>query len=247
LDPLVLCHAVAENNNEHMAIVARQVALIAQRTGAAVDVAAHTRKGATAGDPESNRGGSATVYGVRIAQTLATMTEDEATRFRVPEGERKSLVRLDSAKGNYTAPDEETRWFRRVGRCLQNGNAVRPADFVGVLKPYDMAARTAEAVAERAREQEPEKQSLAQVLCAAMSADRCALSDMIQVARDHTGLQKRAAQTRIVEAVSSEPAYRLVELNGAQWRLSLVKRDPSHPKSPLDLCRVAHTNDRGAK
>lgn len=59
------------------------------------------------------------------------MNEDSARLYGIADEERRHLVRLDRAKGNYTPPASEATWLRMRGVCLDN-DPVRP-DWVGVF------------------------------------------------------------------------------------------------------------------
>jgi hypothetical protein len=247
IDPLVLFHRVSENANEQMAVVVGECAKLAERSGAAVSIAAHSRKGAQAGDAEGLRGASAIRDGVRIVETLAVMTAEEAKTLAIDENKRRFYVRLDSgAKANYSPPAEEARWFLRVAADLGNGDGVRPADQVGVLRPYDMAAAAAAAAAERAKVEEPERQSLAQALCDAMPADRCGVKDLLGIAVDHgkgnsedhdRGSSDSTARRRINAALPAAPGYRVVKRDGTDWRIYLTAVDPTKQWAPREVVR----------
>jgi hypothetical protein len=237
IDPLVQFHKVSENANEQMAVVIRQCSIIAEETGAAVEFAAHAKKGATAGDPDANRGASAIRDGVRKLSTLAVMTDEEAEQVGIRKAERKRFIRLDDAKANYAAPDDPVIWYRRIGVCLNNGTGERPPDYVGVLRKFDMEAAVADREAERA--DDPERISLAQALCDAMPSDRVPLTALLGIVMDNPQepLKERAARVRINKAVPMSPAFRNVMHEGRPWRLYCERRQPDNPRCPLEVCR----------
>jgi hypothetical protein len=62
----------------------------------------------------------------RLVYTVAPMTSDEAKQFGISEGERRSLIRMDSAKVNIAPPSSDAKWFRLIGVPLENGNELYP-------------------------------------------------------------------------------------------------------------------------
>lgn len=127
IDPLVKAHRVEENSNNAMDFVAGRLCQIAMELGCACDTTHHTSKGTQiAGDPDKARGGSAFVNAARLIYSLTTMTPEEAQSFGIPERERRSLVRIDSAKVNLAPPSSEARWFRLVGIKLGNATDIYP-------------------------------------------------------------------------------------------------------------------------
>jgi hypothetical protein len=138
IDPVVKAHAVKENDNRDMDAVVSILAGLAIEGNIAVDILAHERKTLTptAGDADRMRGATAIKDGARLVYTLTAMSEQEAQAFNVSESERRSLVRLDSAKVNL-CPAQEARWFRLIGVALDNGNDVyRNGDEVGTVEPW---------------------------------------------------------------------------------------------------------------
>ena len=65
------------------------------------------------------------------------MTAEEAETFSVSEGDRRSLVRVDSGKVNIAPPSREARWFRLIGVPLDNGTSLYPhGDEVQTVEPW---------------------------------------------------------------------------------------------------------------
>ena len=150
LDPLVEIHDSPENDNVALkSIVARCRALATQHQMAVV-LLHHTRKGAAtqvAGDPDSSRGASAIVNGARIMLTLTNMTEDEARSFGVSADQRRHTFRVDSAKANYSPPNE-AEWFERQPFTLDNGEMV--AAVIPWTPPVDVVTSDARVAIEAA-------------------------------------------------------------------------------------------------
>lgn len=124
IDPLIHAHELDENSSRDMGYLARLLVRLAVETGAAILAVHHTRKGgAQGGDADSARGSSALVNAARTAATVSAMTESDAGKLLVPEEERRSVVRFDSAKANM-APPEKAKWFRLVSVPLGNSDEV---------------------------------------------------------------------------------------------------------------------------
>jgi hypothetical protein len=75
--------------------------------------------------------------GGRLVYTAATMSTEEAQAFKIPEKDRRSYVRMDSAKVNITPPMSQAKWFRLVGVPLGNATDVYPnGDDVQTVEPW---------------------------------------------------------------------------------------------------------------
>jgi RecA-family ATPase len=122
LDPFVRTHSVPENDNNAIDFVVGILTGIALRHNIAVDSPHHTRKGGAAdpGNADAGRGGSAFKDGGRLVYTQTIMTTEDAKRFGVSEAERRSIVRMDSAKVNIARPSHDTKWFKLVSVDLGN-------------------------------------------------------------------------------------------------------------------------------
>lgn len=127
VDPFVNSHDLDENSNPHINAAARAWAEVANEAGCAITLVHHTRKGAVAGDADSGRGASALVNAARVALTLSTMSEDDASRYGVSADQRRLHIRLDDPKANLAPPADKARWFRLVGVALGNGTPEYPA------------------------------------------------------------------------------------------------------------------------
>lgn len=136
VDPFVSVHALSENDNGAMDAAVKAFALVADRTGCAIDLVHHSRKlnGADA-DIDAARGGSAIAGAVRAARVLNVMNKETADAFGIAEVDRRSFVRVDDAKANL-APASAAGWFRLSGEPLGNGTPDRPEDFVAVAEAW---------------------------------------------------------------------------------------------------------------
>ena len=138
IDPLVKAHAVEENSNRQIDLVAGILAGIAASCDCAIDAPHDVAKGAAdPGNADKGRGASAFKDAARLVYSLTTMNEDEAKIFGIPETERRLLIRMDSAKVNIAPPAGKATWFRLVGVALDNGNATYPqGDEVQTVEPW---------------------------------------------------------------------------------------------------------------
>lgn len=125
-DPFLRSHRVSENENEAQDEVMRVWAEVAERTGAAIGLVHHTKKGAVAGDMDSLRGGSAQSAGARVAMTLSAMSPEDAVKLGIDESERRQYVRLDDAKNNMAPPAPRAEWVKLVSVSLGNGTEEYP-------------------------------------------------------------------------------------------------------------------------
>jgi hypothetical protein len=138
LDPFVKTHNAAENDNSAIDAVATIMTKIAIDLDCAVDAPHHVSKGAAvAGDADKARGASSFRDAARLVYSLTAMTPEEAQRFGIGEAERRSLIRVDSAKVNIAPPSAEARWFRLVGVRLGNSTPDYPhGDEVQTVEPW---------------------------------------------------------------------------------------------------------------
>jgi hypothetical protein len=143
VDPFVSTHDVEENDNGAIDQALNTFKYIAAETGVAVLLVHHTRKGGGdseqhAGDQDAGRGASAMVNACRQAFTLARMSEKTGNSLKLPLKLRPHLVRLDSAKASYAAPDSKAHWFELKGVDLDNGGVLGEGDTVAVTVPFDL-------------------------------------------------------------------------------------------------------------
>lgn len=144
LDPLVTIHATKEADNVAMRYVMETCDLIAGETNASVGIAHHISKpGANSkmDDMYAARGGGEIVNAVRMGLNLSTPSVLEAQHYNISPDERLDFVAMTDAKFNNLKAAANPRWFRKKTIRLPNG------DEVGVLDPYDMAAKHASTAA----------------------------------------------------------------------------------------------------
>lgn len=126
-DPLAELHDSEENDNTAMRQVVASFRSLAQRLDMAVLILHHDRKGtSTPGDMDRVRGASSISGAVRVMLTLTTMTTEEAGTFGIQAEERRSYLRIDSAKSNY-APAQEAEWYKLTAIEIENGEVIAAA------------------------------------------------------------------------------------------------------------------------
>ncbi|OHT18889.1 hypothetical protein BHE75_00868 [Sphingomonas haloaromaticamans] len=135
VDPFVSSHLVRESSNEAIDAIVKRWKRLAQETGCAVVLVHHTKKlGDRDVSAEDGRGASALPAAARVVLTLNRMSKGEATRLGIVNGtEWKSLVRIDTGKGNRAPPDQAT-WIKLESQDLGNGEFWVPGDQVAVAR-----------------------------------------------------------------------------------------------------------------
>jgi hypothetical protein len=138
LDPFVKAHSVEENSNSLIDEVVQILSDLAGQFDIAVDVPHHTSKGtADPGNPNRGRGASSMKDAGRLVYTLTTMTPQEAQAVGLSEADRRSLIRMDSAKVNIAPPTVDAKWFRIVGVDIGNSTELYPnGDQVQTVEPW---------------------------------------------------------------------------------------------------------------
>lgn len=138
IDPFVKAHGVDENSNTLIDVAMQILTDLAVEHDLAIDFPHHVRKGLSEpGNADAGRGASSQKDAGRLVYTLTTMSPEEAGAMGIPEKDRRSYVRLDSAKVNVAPPLKEARWFRLFGVALGNATALYPrGDEIQVLEPW---------------------------------------------------------------------------------------------------------------
>lgn len=137
IDPFVSSHQIAENDNVKIDAVAKRWKKLAQAAGCAIVLAHHSRKSnGQETTIEDSRGASALGDAARVSLVLNRMSSEEAKKFGVEEDrERRLIFRVDLGKSS-RAPAENATWFKLQSTSLGNSTDGRPADDVGVVKPW---------------------------------------------------------------------------------------------------------------
>jgi RecA-family ATPase len=138
IDPFVQAHQVSENDNSAMSVVIRALNQIIERTGCAMGIVHHSKKGGAmgnhAGDADQARGASALISAARIAHTLSPITEKECEILCIDKAMRGYYVRFDVAKSNMMPPSSGWIIFERQSVTV-NGEKI------GTLKLTDLGSK----------------------------------------------------------------------------------------------------------
>jgi hypothetical protein len=139
LDPFVALHGVSENDNNKINAVCRHFAMVAEKTGCAIELVHHVRKRAPDQGEYSvddARGASALLAAMRSARTLNPMTKEEAARAGVEKPYH--YFRVNNGKANLAPPSDQSTWRRLVSVQLGNGETIPHAgDSVGWPDPAE--------------------------------------------------------------------------------------------------------------
>jgi hypothetical protein len=157
-DPFVSSHAVSENDNTAIDLVAKSWADVADATEIAVDIVHHARKtGGAEVTIDDSRGAVALIAAARSVRLLNPMSKDEAARAGVQPAWR--YFRVTDGKKNMAPPAEAADWYRRISQPLGNGRTeAEPGDEVAVVADWqwpdpmaDVTAHDFDAVASAVR------------------------------------------------------------------------------------------------
>jgi len=121
IDPLVEAHInLDENSNADMKELVIMLRRLARARDIPLLIVHHSRKGATSGDQDGARGGSALVNACRVVVTVERMSADEHGTIRPPE-DKERYIRVTGAKANYAGRIGD-RWLELVPVELPNGD-----------------------------------------------------------------------------------------------------------------------------
>jgi len=127
LDPFISLHDAPENDNVAVNKAVKQFKAIAAHTGCAISLIHHTRKMGKdsemgAGDAEAGRGASSLKDAARVVLTLAKMSQETGKKIHITE--YGNYIRLDTGKSNFSAADNEVRWYQLTGVSTPAGNTI---------------------------------------------------------------------------------------------------------------------------
>lgn len=137
VDPFVSSHRVSENDNNAMDLVVKRWALIAHRTGCAIELVHHVRK--TNGQEttvEDARGGSSFIAAARSVRALTRMTKTQGNAAGAQNPWvyfRSGGVTKSNMAPSRGAGEADDIWFTTVSVDLGNG------DQVGVVGRVDLS------------------------------------------------------------------------------------------------------------
>jgi len=130
IDPFVSSHAISENDNRAIDMVAKEWSRIADICDCAINLVHHVRKtNGTEVTAESSRGAVSLIGAARSVIVYNRMTKEEAERAGIEPSKRSFYFRMQNDKANL-APSEAADWVRMNNVDLPNG------DKVGVACPW---------------------------------------------------------------------------------------------------------------
>lgn len=130
LDPFVSSHAINENDNRAIDMVAKEWARIADVCDCSINLVHHVRKqNGTEATADSARGASALIGAARSVIVYNRMTKEEGEAAGIPDNQIGFHFRTQNDKANLS-PMESADWHRMNNVDLENG------DQVGVACPW---------------------------------------------------------------------------------------------------------------
>lgn len=131
LDPFVSSHAVSENDNRAIDLVAKEWGRIAEVCNCSINLVHHVRKqNGQEATADSARGAKALTDAARSVMVYNRMTTAEAETAGIDPAQAAFHFRVQNDKANL-APPEKADWFRMNNVDLDNG------DRVGVACPWE--------------------------------------------------------------------------------------------------------------
>ena len=224
IDPFVSTHNAPENDNTDIEKVISMYRQIADKTNAAVVLVHHTGKShsdseAHAGSPDAGRGASSLVSAVRVAFTLAKMSEKTAKDESIDWKVANNLVRMDDAKSNYSPRSENTKWYQMVSVPIGNG------DEIGVPREFDMYAHHETCAKEKAEEKEEDRaetlRDIATQIANCMESDEQPQTEICGLYQAQTGLADSTAKGHFGGLPASKDKAIEIEIEGETvclWR-----------------------------
>lgn len=130
LDPFVSSHAISENDNRAIDMVAKEWSRIADRCNCSINLVHHVRKqNGSEVNAESSRGAVSLIGAARSVIVYNRMTKEEGERAGIQPDKRGFYFRTQNDKANLSPP-ESADWHRMNNVDLDNG------DSVGVACPW---------------------------------------------------------------------------------------------------------------
>jgi hypothetical protein len=138
VDPYAESHTLEENSNPDMIKAAAAWRRVARKTGCAIMLVHHVRKGAGDAGIDSARGAKGLTDSARVGLLMSPMSEDEAKALGVSSEHRFQHVRLDDGKLNLSPRVDKAKWFKLEQVQLNNGTSVHPnGDNVAAMVPWE--------------------------------------------------------------------------------------------------------------
>ena len=237
LDPLIdLGLGISENSNDEMQEVTATLRDIARKARVSIDVVHHTPKQASTkhGDLNAARGAGSFGAAVRGAITVMPMEPNEVTA----RGLHGRVIRVDMAKMNYAAFDDQPRLFRLIsvqlnnGTCTEEGAIFGDGDTIGVHELIDQST-LAEANASAAEEHQ---QRVLSAIADATKEAKTSLTAVIPGVQTKFRIGKTKAREVIMEVLPPGRARDATASDGSVWDLKL-ERNGSHQTAPVWISR----------
>lgn len=130
LDPFVSSHAISENDNRAIDMVAKEWSRIADICDCSINLVHHVRKqNGTEVSAESSRGAISLIGAARSVIVYNRMTKEEGERAGIEPDKRSFYFRTSNDKANLSPP-QSADWHRMNNVDLANG------DSIGVCCPW---------------------------------------------------------------------------------------------------------------
>lgn len=177
LDPFVSSHAVSENDNRSIDMVAKEWARIADVCNCSINLVHHVRKtNGTEATADSARGASSLIGAARSVVVYNRMTKEEGESAGIKPEQVGFYFRTQNDKANLSPP-EGAEWHRMNSYELANGDEVGvacpwewPDAFAGVTTAKLMAVQRA--VSEgRYRESNQSKEWVGNIIAQTLAMD----------------------------------------------------------------------------
>lgn len=137
VDPFVSSHAVTENDNKAIDVVAKEWARIADECNCSINLVHHIRKqNGSEATAESARGAISLIAAARSVIVYNRMTKEEAESAGITPEEASFIFRAANDKANLSPP-ERADWYRMNNTDLDNGDKVGVACSWQWPDPFD--------------------------------------------------------------------------------------------------------------
>ena len=177
-----------------------------------------------------------------MVYTVSPMSAKTALTMNVPEGQAARLVRLDHAKGNYSARDASVNWFELESYNIGNATGLSDdlfcdGDTIAVPKPWSpgTSAQPPNPVQDRDAQRDARLQRVRDFLATTMSSDRCKLTDILPDIERQFVVKNSAARKLLKKAVP-EGAESVAYADGRTYSLCIDHDGPGAPY-PLIVVR----------
>lgn len=239
LDPFIATHAVTENDNDEIEIVARAWASVANDANCSVELIHHVRKtnGAEV-TVEDARGATSLINATRSSRSLTRMTAEEGQKLGVSDTYRRYFRFGSNPKDNLSPPPvtSETSWMVLKSVNLGNGDEHYPrGDEVGVVARFEPERSLQEAAESAvAVEQRIIAGAVFNAMAGAESVELSEILPAVMGALNSAGITKsttdHVTRNKVTAALSGPRGF-VIAVDGQCVRLRTEKMGPG-PKAP---------------